>query len=153
MGLACKKPVLDSKMRALCVRPYPGHPKGCPNFEKKEGCPGRVPLAAEVFDLSKPTYFIYSCFDLGSHVKKMKKKHPDWSHRQLVCCLYWQGTARKKLNKKIATFLSWHKGMIVNTCPEALGINVTETMRQCGVELQWPPETVVTHVAMAGWPK
>ncbi len=152
-------PVLDPKMRAMCVRPYEGHPKGCSNFNKKEGCPGKVPLCEQVFDLTQPTYFIYSGFDLGAHVERMKVAHPDWSQRQLVCCLYWQGTARKALTAEIAAFykvldpgLSPHRP-VVNRCPEALGVNVTETMKQAGVILQWPPMTKTIHVAMAGWPK
>ena len=156
-------PVLDPTMRAMCAKPYEGHPRGCPNFQKKAGCPGThpgaAPLCAEFFDLSRPTYFIYSKFDLGAHVAKMKAAHPDWSQRQLVCCLYWQGTARKALTAEVAAFYQRMDPYLlgnarqITTCPEALGVNVTETMKQGGVILQWPPTTETTHVAMAGWPK
>jgi len=147
-------PVLDPTMRALCARPYEGHPRGCPNLNRKEGCPGKVPLCADVFDLSRWIAFIYSEFDLGAHVERMRAAHPDWSWRQLTCCLYWQGTARKALEVEISAFLGFiPKGFIVNRCPEALGVNVTETMRRAGVELQWPPTTKTIHVAMAGWSK
>ena len=145
-------PVLDTRMRGLCARAYPGHPRGCPNLGKRSACPPLAPLFADVYDLSQPVYAIYTRFDLGAHVAAMRAKHPAWTERQLYNCLYWQGTARVALREEIERFYQTvqTRGFHVTACPEAMGVNVTETMRGIGVELQWPPRDYTVHVALAG---
>ncbi len=96
------KPVVDENVRALCVKPYPLHKNGCPNFNKKDGCPPSAELIQNVIDLEQDVYIIYNKYNFKDHVNKMKVKHPDWSKRQLRCCLYWQGSARKNLKQKIS---------------------------------------------------
>ncbi len=143
--------VVDKSVRGLCCRPYPGHPKGCPNFGEKLGCPPQCPLVDQVFDLSKPVWFIWNVFDMKSHLCKMEIWHPGWSDRQKRCCLYWQGGARSKLRDWIDVFIYNHPGLYVSTCPEAMGVNVTGTMwTSLGKGLQWPPRTVAYQVAIAG---
>jgi len=144
------EPVVDKAMRGLCCRPYPGHPKGCPNFKKKEGCPPSAPMIDETLDLSKPVHAVFNVFDLARHVKRMKNKHPHWSDRQLKCCLYWQPRARKQLREKIMRFLYEHPGETVVKCPEAQGVNLTETMKNAGIELEWPPENVTYQIVLIG---
>jgi len=143
--------VIIRPIHSLCVRPYPNHKKGCPNYGKKKGCPPGVPMFDKVYDLSKPVYAIYNVFDFGMHVNRMEYKHPDWSKRQLECCLYWQGTARKKLKERIEIFKRLaDRKYIITTAPEAMGVNVTETMKRVGIELEWPPVNVAYQIAMAG---
>jgi len=151
-------PVCDpSWARALCLRSYPGHPKGCPNHGKRDTCPPRAPLLGDVIDLAQPVLAIFNAFPLGEHVARMRRKHRKWSKRQLYCCLYWQGTARKQLRQRIAAFRERHYGdgiqWRVLTCPEACGCNVTETMRRVGIELEWPPNRIAYQVALAGHAK
>ena len=148
-------PVIDPKVRALCVAPYPNHKKGCPNFGKKAGCPPQAPMLGDAIDLSKPVYLIYHKYNFKGHVERMRAAHPDWSQRQLECCLYWQGTARKGLKAAIADFNFEHFGQFffINSCPEAMGLNVTATMKSIGVELEWPPVNFTHHVALAGTAK
>lgn len=145
-------PVIDLSVRRLCTRPYEGHPKGCPNFNSSPRCPPKVPTLDQVFDMRGPFWAVCSSFPLGEHVASMRARHPEWSQRQLSCVLYWQGTARKRLRAEIAAFraclpsTTW----IVETTPEAMGCDVTITLRSAGVVLPWPPGDVVTHVALAG---
>lgn len=136
----------------LCVRSYPNHDNGCPNYGKKKGCPPGVPMFDRFYDLSKPIYAIYNKFDFKGHVERMKVKHSNWSKRQVECCLYWQGTARKKLKERIEIFrsLTICGRYFITTVPEAMGINVTETMKRVGIELEWPPINVTYQIAMAG---
>jgi len=142
-------PVLEPSIRGLCVRPYPGHKKGCPNFGKREYCPPQAPLLPLVFDLHRPVIAVWNRFDLAAHVGRLQVKHPEWSWRQLVCCLYWQGTARRALEGEIKVALP--QGNIgVLRCPEACGVNVTATMASIGVVLEWPPKTVTYQVALVG---
>lgn len=167
-------PVIDHTVRKLCCSPYPGHDKGknigCPNFNKREGCPPKAPLFDKVFNLNEPVYAVYNLFDLNAHVHKMKAAHPNWSEAQLRCCLLWQGRARKQLAKNVADFIMAHPlydvsmahyrgiekdlgplyGKIIAASPEAMGVNVTETLASAGISLEWPPTKVAYQVALAG---
>jgi hypothetical protein len=145
-------PVVDPSVRGLCRRPYPGHPAGCPNHGRVDRCPPRAPLLRDLLDLSLPTWVVWVTFDLGSHVARMRVSHPGWSERQLRCCLYWQGTARRELRGELARFAVECPGLEGTWCPEALGVDVTATMRKVGVELEWPPRGSATLVALVGTP-
>ena len=116
------KPVVQPEMRKLCRHPYPNHPKGCPNFNKKDGCPPSIPLIDKTMDLNREVYAVWNEYPFGEHVEKMRKKHPDWSGRQLACCLYWQGTARKALCNELVTH----------------------------IELEWPPEKTAYQIVLVG---
>ncbi len=146
-------PVIDYRVRRLCLKPYPGHKKGCPNYDKKDGCPPKAKPFGAVYDLSQPIYAIVNKFDFASHVNRMKELHPEWSQRQLECCLYWQPKARNQLLQHIKYFLSNHPRYKVETCPEAMGVNVTETLKNSGIILEWPPKIMSIQVALAGIPK
>lgn len=140
--------VHDPAVRKLCPKRYPGHPKGCPNYGKRRTCPPHAPLFMDIQDIEWPTFVIWNRFDFGAHVWRMRVKHPKWSERQLACCLYWQGTARKKLNEEIEKFKRSHANYTVTRCPEAMGVNVTETMKHLGIVLEWPPERYAYQVAI-----
>ena len=144
------RPVVQRKLRALCIKPYPLHPKGCPNYDHKRGCPPAAPFLNEAFDLLRSCYVVYHAFPLGRHVARMRRIHPEWSMRQLVCCLYWQGRARKLLEAEILRFSRNYPKLTVERCPEAMGLNVTETLRHAGVPIEWPPQEVALTVAFAG---
>jgi len=145
--------VLDAKVRELCRRPYLNHPQGCPNWNTKSGCPPQVKTFVEIFDISRSLWAIYNRFPLGEHVEQMRLRHPTWTEAQLVCCLYWQPRARKQLREQIKLFLFEHPGLWVTQCPEALGVNVTETMSYVGHDLEWPPKNIAYQVAIAGSPR
>jgi len=146
------EPVIDYSVRKLCAKPYPRHPKGCPNFNKRDTCPPKALYYDKVYDLTKPVYAIFNVFNFKEHVDKMKLKHPTWSDAQLKCVLYWQGSARKKLKEYIVEFIKQNKRFKVETCPEAMGVNITETMESVGIVLEWPPENLTYQVALAGMP-
>jgi hypothetical protein len=152
MVIELKEVVVEPRMRGLCRLPYPGHPRGCPNFGRKAGCPPSCPMIGDAIDLGRPVFAIVNEFDLAAHVLRMRLRHPGWSERQLVCCLYWQPTARKHLTAKLMAFLAAHPDYVSDACPEAGGVNVTETLRRAGLELEWPPVKVARQVALAGIP-
>lgn len=145
-------PAIDLGMRDLCVRPYHNHPKGCPNFGKRSTCPPKQECYPYVYDTNtrRVTWALWAEFDLGSHVRRMRKRHPLWTYRQLSCCRYWQGTVRKFLRESIAEWKEEHLNLAVTTCPEAMGVNVTATMRDIGVELEWPPKQITRLIYLAG---
>lgn len=143
------EPIIDYSVRGLCKKAYHNHPKGCPNWGKDK-CPPIIAKLEDFFDISQPMYFIWNEFDLGSHIERMKEKHPDWSDYQLRCVLYWQPKARKQLKEEIIKFKKSHPEYTISTGPEAMGINVTKTMEQLGIKLDWPPTKSSYQVAIAG---
>ena len=145
--------VIDKKMRALCARPYPNHPKGCPNFGKKAKCPPNAPLITNVIEMDSAVYAIYNVFDFKAHCDRMREKHPNWTQRQVECCLYWQPKARKQLRARIKQFRQEFPQMRVVATPEAQGVNLTATMKQAGVEMEWPPVNVTYQIVLAGVPR
>jgi predicted metal-binding protein len=144
-------PIIDKSVIALCTKPYPNHKKGCPNFGKKKDCPPTCGKIEDTIDLSKDVYAIYNVFPFKEHVDKLREKHPKWTQRQLECCLYWQTKARKQLKLVVKDFLKCHKNMIILATPEALGVNLTATMKSVGIELEWPPKTVTYQIVLGGF--
>lgn len=148
-----KNIVINYSVRDLCFKPYPNHPKGCPNYGKRGFCPPRCPKLEDYFDISQGLWIVWIEFDFAAHRRKMLKKHPNWSQRQIDCCLYWQGTANKKLREEVADaeyYLQGRGSWKTALCPEAMGMNVTATMKKLGVILEWPPQNVVRKVAIIG---
>jgi predicted metal-binding protein len=140
--------VIDHFVRGLCARAYPLHPKGCPNVGKSDRCPPNAPLFESVYDMTKPIYAVVNEFPLADHVRRMREKHPNWGDRQLYCVLYWQGAARKQLDKKVKEALAGLPGYTATTCPEGMGVQVTKTMENIGVFLEWPPRNIARHIAI-----
>ena len=89
------------------------------------------------------------------HRERMQALHPDWSGRQLDCCLYWQAGARKALRAEIGRWLAelpLGGGLRIVHTPEATGVNLTETMRSAGIALEWPPDRLAYQIVLAGMP-
>ena len=151
-GWARVHPVrLENSVGLLCRKPYAGHPRGCPNFGR-DSCPPNVPPYWEQIDEQKPIYVVWNAFPLAAHVDCMRRRHPTWSDRQLRCCLYWQGTARKFLRAALRDFLRYEcYPHYVIGCPEAAQVNVTATMKTIGTLLEWPPVQYAYQIAMVGW--
>ncbi len=146
-------PVYDHKFRGMCRLPYLGHKAGCPNFSKNSRCPPQAPYLEDYLDLNSDVWAIFNRYDLATHVEKMKIKHPKWSERQLYNCLYWQPSARKSLREEIKGFSLLHPDTIIAGTPEAMGANITETMKNVGIILEWPPKSVAYQVVLAGYSK
>ncbi|MBT3397656.1 hypothetical protein HOA55_03290 [archaeon] len=67
----------DDAIRELCGTPYYGHPRGCPNCGKKDGCPPQE-LISDYFDFDKDMYIIFTEFPVGEFAERMRATHPDW---------------------------------------------------------------------------
>ena len=147
------KLVIDCEVRFLCYKPYPNHPKGCPNFSKRPTCPPTAPFIEDFYTISKGFWIVWIEYDFAAHVAHMARKYPNWSQRQKECCLYWQGTANKMLREAIADqeyYLEGTGNWETTYCPEAMGVNVTATMKNLNVILEWPPQNIVRKVALIG---
>ena len=138
------KIIYDKRMQGLCKLPFHGHAKGCPNFGKKLGCPPDIPLIDKVFDFNSDMFVIYTTFPVGEFAERMRVGHPEWSEhpRQWYNPRLWQGTARRDHRFEVEKFMGQYSGFEVNGTPEGHGVNVTELMKEVGVELEWgwPPE-------------
>ena len=137
-----------------CTMKYPNHPKGCPNFNKKDTCPPLAPKVEDLINVLGETYAVVYTFDLKAHAEKMKKKHEHWSRRQCRNPLYWQNSVRSKLRKmshNLAVVLNTisAKKHIVLEIPEANGVNVFKTMAKTGVFLKSDPD-IVRKVMLIG---
>ena len=132
----------EKKIQGLCRKPYYNHPKGCPNFNKKNGCPPQPPIE-KIFNLEDKLFVIYTSFPVGEFAERMRVEHPQWNEhpRQWYNPRRWQPRARKEHNGEIQHFLSNFPQYTINKCPEAHGINVTDLMKKLGIELRWdwPP--------------
>jgi predicted metal-binding protein len=126
------------KYQNLCRVPYHNNKKGCPNFGKRPDCPP-CETVDKRFDLSKPMYVIYTEYPVGEFAERMRINHPEWSEhpRQWYNCIRWQGQARKQHREDIEKFKKEHPDLYVDTNPEALGVNVTDIMKQVGISLEW----------------
>jgi len=143
----------EKRFMDMCGLPYPGHPKGCPNFNKnKKGCPYTTPLINEIVDITKPIYLVGIDFDLEAYEKKMKKKHPNWTNRQCRNVLYWQSKHKKELKKLLLNFIKpFDKNLFTTMKPEAYGVNMCATVRQIGIKLDWHyPLKHVWRIALIG---
>ncbi len=134
-------------------KPYIGHRRGCPNIGQKRGCPSAACKTLTFpLDITQPIYAVWNRFDFGAHVARMLEK-PGRTQRQAECCLYWQGTARKALKEEAWAFLYKHRlsapWCILQT-PEACGVNLTATMKDIGIELEWPPVTTTYQIVLVG---
>jgi hypothetical protein len=147
------KLVLNPKAHGpWCQMPYPGHPKGCPNFGTVSDCPPQVAMLDVAFDLSRPHWFIVETFDLKRHMETMKAKHPAWTDRQQRNCLYWQNGVRKRLRKQIAEFIGF-RTLFWTMKPEAMGVNVLQTARRLGIPISTKPKDQVVKIAFVGYPR
>ena len=135
----------------FCRLPYPGHPKGCPNWYKKKVCPPHAPMAAIYFDITKPLYFVHSEFDLSAHIVRMKLRNPDWSERQCKCVLYWQGTSRKQMRERVKIAIFELGTNAQTACPEGMGVNVYATARLSGLKMdRIKGMKVCRHITLIG---
>ena len=147
-----KKLILNPSVGEWCQLPYPGHPKGCPNYGKNDRCPPKVQHVTDCFDLEKPLYFVHSEFDLKAHAAKMQEKHPGWSERQCRCVLYWQPKSRKQMKERAASACLELKTNRITACPEGMGVNVFATARLAGLNLERTRSiNTCRHVSMLGY--
>jgi hypothetical protein len=131
-----------------CQLPYPDHPKGCPNFGKKESCP---PLAPYFLDLYKPqVYVAFMQFAFDEYLANKRELHPDWTERALRNPWHFQSHLDSRLEKFINSqlqnpeFKNWQ--VIHNS--EAMGVNIHLTAKRAGIELEWPPQKNMYRIAL-----
>jgi predicted metal-binding protein len=134
----------------LCCKPYPGRSRGCPNYNKKEGCPPNLCELEKMFDFNKDLFLIYYEFNIGKHARNMKKRHPDWTEKQCYNSRHWQGTARNLRDEEIKKYKEEKEINYLTNSPEAYGVNVNLLMKKVGINLEWPPRKITRLVSLGG---
>lgn len=154
IAISVPKLILNPLARGeWCLLPYPGHPKGCPNYNRSKICPPVAPLVVDFVDLERPLWFVVVDFNLKEHVARMMALHPNWSGRQTRCVLYWQGGVKSRLVASAKQFCSDHPGTHHTLCPEAMGVNVFATARGIGLPIRPNPTELVFKIALIGYKK
>jgi len=145
--------MITESTRDWCKMSYPNHPKGCPNYNKNELCPPKCKLLHQIFDSTKPLYLAITIFDLEGHVARLRRVHPDWSDRQLICCLYWQSRVRSKQKDDVRIFMLSSGCTEWTDRPEAMGLNVIYTLNKLDIPIRPQIGSRVYKVAMVGHTK
>lgn len=141
---------------ALCRLPYPGHPRGCPNWNKSPNCPPRTQKLQDKYDLNKQLYFVVCPFNIGEHKQRMKSLHPEWSEKQCACCLYWQKGIKKKLKSHTEFYINelyeknWGNNYGFEMIPEAMGLDVFTTAQDHGISIKRNPQEILYKIAFVG---
>lgn len=147
------KIVLDPKRIApLCKHPYHNHKDGC-----KRGC--NFHYWYDAIDKGQDVWAIYFSMNLDPLWDKIRKNNPHFSIRQVENMRYWNGRKNKLLRIMEQEFLKEHPGpwaRALNRGPGqtnyTFGIWYTETMKQIGVDLQWPPGPHPITIQFVGRP-
>jgi len=153
--------VVDMSVRNLCVKPYPGRKKGCPNFacDRHPDCPPHSLPIDHTIDLSGTCFAAYERYDLEAHEARFRANNPgkEWTKKQARNLLHWQqGCTNRAINRAqrfIDKACSWggYSAVVVKV-PEGHGVQVFETMAAAGVILERPIDRWVHKVVLIGFP-
>ena len=136
--------VYDPKIISFCKAPYYKHPKGCPNWGKRDDCP---PNAGHFISIFKPTVsVVISRLDFIEYIDERRLLHPDWTERALRNPRHWQGQLRADLKRFVGEIK--REGQVPVFNPEAMGVNLFETCENAGYILEKYPVSFVCMIAL-----
>ncbi len=91
------------------VQGYCNNPKlKCPNFGHSHSCPPVAPYLEEEASKYEKFFLVYSRFDLESHIKEVKAKHPRRSEKRIRNMFFMKSYLRDTQEKEILQFLENH---------------------------------------------
>jgi len=140
--------VCDPHIIKHCLDKYENHPKGCPNWGHKEGCPPNVRHFSRVY--AKEVFVVAIRFNFAAYLSLRRQAHPNWTDRALKNPRHWQGHLRHELNDFLFKHLSEHEeidGEIILS-PEAMGVDLFATCENVGIHLERNPQNYVYKVAL-----
>ena len=145
--------LVDERARdgTWCTLPYPGHPKGCPNYPKC--CESRPHF--NTFDDELHWYAVVFRFDLKAHAIEMKKRprkdKKEWTEAQARCVLYWQEHKVRKPLLEMANKICFPlMGDVLLDIPEANGVQVYSTMGANGFPLNSIKSDIIHKIMFVG---
>ncbi len=138
--------------RGLCVKKYHNHRRGCLKYGEKEICPPKIPMYDQVFDMSKDIYLIDTPFRIGDHYRKRRELQPTWTEYEIKNSRHWQNGVISQHEAEIEKFYNIYGREYIAITPEALGVDVTATLKEVGIYLEWPPEEITHRISFAAIP-
>jgi predicted metal-binding protein len=147
------KLVIDYRAREWCKKPYPDHPNGCPNYNKKPECPPQSPLIEDFIKLELSHWFVIVRFDLQRQEERMQDSHPQWSVKMCRNSRYWQNSVRKVLHESCNDFMKGKPELVYTLLPESYGIHVINTVKHLGIPIKVRPKKYVYKIALIGFSK
>ena len=120
----------------LCTQQYYKHKKGCPNFNKKDGCPPKISHISQEYDISS-IHLLYVKFPFLDYVSARGEIHTDWNLRQLANQRHWQNHLRSTLDMYWGSIREEYPYYKKIQNPEGQGVNVEETLKQYDIYLDW----------------
>ncbi len=138
--------------RSMCIRPYKGHPKGCPNFGKLPTCPPNIPCNYhEMFDISE-VYAIATVFNKEAYFAQRRANRPDLPEGQITNLRNWQPITLKDNDNAVAEFFRNHQELrefVATRLLECMSVNVVKTMEEQGINLEFPTKEIAYRISFA----
>lgn len=149
----CEEKNICNSPKSWCVKPYPNHPKGCPNFNNKIGCPPHFYMYDDLFDMKMDSYVVVTKHNLKDHFEYVKNSNPNFKVTQTRNILYWQDTVRKLNEIEVLKFIK--DNIVATTDGESLGVDIILTLKQIGIDLKfsYPIDEEVYRVALLSYIK
>lgn len=147
--------VFSDKVRWYCTMPYPGHPDGCPNYNRNPSCPPMSRKRDDILSRYDQFHLVVASFDIERYVAIMKGLHPDWTAKQLRNVLYWQSSVKKAMKKAIVTsnvvyseVLGAGSGFWKSQSMESAGIYVFGMLKKNGIDFDVKARKKIKMVAL-----
>lgn len=120
----------------LCRQAYYKHPKGCPNYNKREDCP---PNTRHIFQQYDPLSIHILCvkFPFLEYISLKELQHPDWTVRALANQRHWQGHLKAQIRDFWEDIKDEYPQYKLIENPEGQGVNLVQTLSQYDINLQW----------------
>ncbi|MBQ6285549.1 MAG: hypothetical protein IJK67_04495 [Bacilli bacterium] len=148
----CPERNICASPRSMCIRPYPGHKDGCPNYGKLPTCPPDIPsMYDQIFDTSN-VYAVVTKFNLKEYFDKRRANRPDLPEGQITNIRNWQPIAIKENDYAICEFYKENPNLsdyVSTRLLECMGVHVIDTMKEVGIELKFPVKDYAYRVAFA----
>lgn len=134
------KPITHPKeeIYELCTQHYYHNGRsntGCPNFGNVD-CPPNIEHISEAFR-EDSMHLLTVEFPFQEYIDIKKEKHPKWGNRALINQRHWQGHLKSILDRYWERMRDRYPNHVVIRNPEAMGVNIEETMKKLGIKLQW----------------
>lgn len=157
----------EKQRNRWCQMPYPGHPKGCPNFGRSPTCPPQVGMRPDILVTYDIFILTYAIFDFKNYQQQRWEETQDnreyWNENRIKCNLYWQSSVKKLMKKfiqrkfcsksnikypKFGELFGAGSGFWNRPSLEAVGINVFSTLKKNNICYEIKPMTTITMVAL-----
>jgi predicted metal-binding protein len=152
--------IFDPKVRTYCYNPN----FKCPNYGNSWACPPKAPYLEKQIILYTRFFLIYIKQDIDMNKKEVFESMRDRLEEEITnfikehsrnykqVQILWDGYCRlcEKEGKKctIKSKLPCRYPDEIRYSMEAIGINVTETVRRVELDIEWPPKNHIYRVGL-----